>query len=339
MKICTKCKIVKNESEFSKSKKHKDGLRYWCKECISNDYFIKKYGFIPEKPIITEGFKLCTKCKIIKNKNEFLRDKTKIDGLYSSCKKCGEKYRGKNKKIIQHSNYIFYHKNKKNVNQKLLEYKLLHPCIDCGEKNPLVLEFDHLGNKKFGIAIMYGGRYSWDSIYREIQKCVIRCVNCHLVKTHKEKQSIKVNFLNKKEFNKKCVICKKENKQFFPNNKTRDTLNYYCYGCQDIYKSLSLRKTRNLRELEKSRYVRYQNTLKIIEYLQIHPCVDCKETNILMLEFDHIYGKKDNDISNMIGCGIKLEKIFKEIEKCEIRCGNCHRIKTTKETKNKKGYI
>jgi len=32
--------------------------------------------------------KICTKCKINKSTTEFKKDRTKIDGLYSSCKKC-----------------------------------------------------------------------------------------------------------------------------------------------------------------------------------------------------------------------------------------------------------
>jgi NAD-dependent SIR2 family protein deacetylase len=33
MKQCSKCKKQKDESEFSKNRKNKDGLRYYCKDC------------------------------------------------------------------------------------------------------------------------------------------------------------------------------------------------------------------------------------------------------------------------------------------------------------------
>jgi hypothetical protein len=38
MKICTKCGIEKNESEFHKQKSHKNGLCSWCKACVNNNH-------------------------------------------------------------------------------------------------------------------------------------------------------------------------------------------------------------------------------------------------------------------------------------------------------------
>jgi hypothetical protein len=53
---------------------------------------------------------------------------------------------------------------------------------DCGETDPLVLEFDHLGDKSFNIA--KGIRdHSWQSVLDEIRKCEVVCANCHRRRT------------------------------------------------------------------------------------------------------------------------------------------------------------
>ena len=58
-----------------------------------------------------------------------------------------------------------------------------------------------------------------------------------------------------------------------------------------------------------------------------HPCVDCGEDNILILEFDHVRGKKTFGVCVMGNRIFTIETIQKEIDKCEVRCANCHRIK------------
>ncbi len=71
-----------------------------------------------------------------------------------------------------------------------------------------------------------------------------------------------------------------------------------------------------------------RNRLYIFTYLLTHPCVDCGATNPVTLQFDH-QRDKSIDVSNMRTHSIA--RIQREIDKCEVRCGNCHAKKTAKE--------
>jgi hypothetical protein len=81
------------------------------------------------------------------------------------------------------------------------------------------------------------------------------------------------------------------------------------------------------RLLNKVRY-RARNRANVDDYLASHPCIDCGEADILVLEFDHVRGKKDGNIANFIGEGKSWQRILLEIAKCEVRCANCHRRRT-----------
>jgi protein-arginine kinase activator protein McsA len=76
---------------------------------------------------------------------------------------------------------------------------------------------------------------------------------------------------------------------------------------------------------------RHEASEYIWNYLRTHPCVDCGESDPVVLEFDHVRGKKIATVSSMIRSGFPLERIKQEIEKCEVRCSNCHRRKTAKD--------
>jgi len=59
-------------------------------------------------------------------------------------------------------------------------------------------------------------------------------------------------------------------------------------------------------------------------YLKEHPCVDCGESDPIVLSFDHVRGTKKMNISQMINQGYGIETLQAEIDKCEVRCMNCH---------------
>ena len=61
-------------------------------------------------------------------------------------------------------------------------------------------------------------------------------------------------------------------------------------------------------------------------YLLDHPCVDCGENDIRVLEFDHRDPQqKHGGISRMVADRCSIDKISAEVEKCDVRCANCHR--------------
>ena len=67
-------------------------------------------------------------------------------------------------------------------------------------------------------------------------------------------------------------------------------------------------------------------------------CVDCGERDVRVLEFDHVRGvkkrfksRRNEGVSYLVRCGYLWKTIKKEIDKCEVRCCNCHKLRTFKQ--------
>lgn len=79
MKRCTKCGIEKDESQFSKTKKNKDGLNYHCKQCssaISRDFYYKNKERILQQRL--EYYKINRDVVIQRSNTRYEQNKDKI---------------------------------------------------------------------------------------------------------------------------------------------------------------------------------------------------------------------------------------------------------------------
>lgn len=112
-------------------------------------------------------------------------------------------------------------------------------------------------------------------------------------------------------------------------------LQSHCQSCMRIanlaayYNSHSERKEA---ERVRSAARRRASQVSVLRYLADHPCVDCGESDVVVLEFDHVRGSKVRAVSDMMSR--TWEVLEREIAKCEIRCANCHRRKTARERPN-----
>ena len=130
--------------------------------------------------------KQCSKCKEQKPLSDFAKNAARKDGLQGNCKSCHRQYVKRHYK----RNTDYYVDKARVRNQKLkeenflllVEYLQTHPCVDCNETDIVVLQFDHLMDKKYNISEI-SHRYEWTSVLKEIAKCEVVCANCHTRRT------------------------------------------------------------------------------------------------------------------------------------------------------------
>ena len=129
--------------------------------------------------------KRCSNCIIWKSETEFAK---KRDGKQSFCKICQSSYQRDwyKRNRAEHIKAAGIRNEKQiKLNQgRLSEYLSQHPCVDCGEKDILVLQFDHVREiKRYEVCRMLSS--SWERILSEINKCEVRCANCHIRRTNR----------------------------------------------------------------------------------------------------------------------------------------------------------
>lgn len=165
-------------------------------------------------------------------------------------------YKDKDKLQIKRQEY------RQRLKMYVLEYLQNHPCINCGESNPAVLEFDHKNpDDKIKTISDLVRNVSFSGLTEEIKKCDVRCINCHRIRHNRSS-------------------------------------------------------------------MRFSGNLTVLNHLKTHPCVDCGESDLILLDFDHRNPEdKKGKVARLAADGVSQSRILDEIQKCDVRCAKCHRLR------------
>lgn len=131
----------------------------------------------------------------------------------------------------------------------------------------------------------------------------------------------------------RCRVAKPLTEFPFKNPATGSRVSY-CVPCRREYSQEHYRNNVAAyvaKAKRKAAIDRPVNRAYVLAFLSTHPCVDCGEPDPLVLEFDHRDpAMKRSEVGRLIHSST-LNKVREEIERCDVRCGNCHRIRTARQ--------
>jgi hypothetical protein len=223
-----------------------------------------------------------------------------------------------------------YAKKKHVQNQKLrtsLKRKFGGVCANCGESDLRLLEFAHFerGTKRFR---SFGGILSTKGILEESKKGRFLCIWCHRLETKEEidrdvRKSVEDYkhhvFLNEHDPHAKQCIGKLCDGRFVAKS--------------DFYKKGA--KCKKCHAYNMKLKAEEQGKIILEVKLKLKTCSKCgiQVTNesSCCFDFDHVNAdEKITEVSSLPKTAC-LQSIMQEIEKCQLLCCKCHRLKTLNE--------
>jgi hypothetical protein len=229
----------------------------------------------PEPAPESAPFRKCSRCKEMLPASAFNRHGR--GGRQWWCRECFKSYfreRGE-----KHLEQVKAGKRRRSAEARSIVRRYLEntPCSDCGEADSLVLEFDHLRDKRAAVSWLRVNAAGCRALLDEIAKCEVVCANCHRRRTARRAGWWRLD----------------------PDSEPPP--------------SLSRCEIRNARHM--------------FAALRASACVDCGESDLVVLDFDHV-GRKRATVTKLAYQGCSLQRLDEEISMCEVRCANCHRRRT-----------
>ncbi len=130
----------------------------------------------------------CNSCGQLKDEEEFNSRYKALGIRHPTCRECQKPFRRNWYEGSAKERHLKNVKERKKevrnlAREYVLAYLLTHPRVECGERDPRVLEFHHRDEKDMAVSELVAGGYSLATIQAEIDKCDVLCANCHRKKT------------------------------------------------------------------------------------------------------------------------------------------------------------
>lgn len=132
---------------------------------------------------------------------------------------------------------------------------------------------------------------------------------------------------------RKCTKCHlhKDETEYRLINKAKGRLSSWCKLCFSAYEREKWKTSPERRESNKSanKKRKTRNSQFVWDFLKTKACMDCSEPETILLEFDHRdRSTKKFCISEAVRSSVSIETLKKEMNKCDVVCGNCHKRRT-----------
>ena len=153
-----------------RNKEYAHDIKVCCKNCGLKDKVCLDFHHISDKT---------------KTVSELIRDATTIEKLQLEIDKCevlcGNCHRKEHLAEVLVDGSSWKNFNKARVEKRRWFIDLINNsfCCDCQESDGRCLEFHHLRDKLYNISYLITSGHSLDFLKKEIEKCVVICVNCH----------------------------------------------------------------------------------------------------------------------------------------------------------------
>jgi 5-methylcytosine-specific restriction endonuclease McrA len=205
---------------------------------------------------------------------------------------------------------------KRVIKHLLVKYKG-GKCVECGYKKcEGALQFHHIDgqDKDFVLSTINPNSIPMSDMYKEVDKCILLCANCHAKKhevTDKIATIMHLPMQNNNFGTKKCVVCTSE---FVANRPHRS----YCYTCSP--EGLNAKDAMRMKKRAIKR--------ALLDYKGGAVCSSCgydEYDGALQL---HHRNPEDKEFTfsrtplNEEDC--TMERLKKEADKCDVLCANCH---------------